>query len=845
MKKCGYLRNSISKVVLSDKCCFSTQAVQIEEFFKECESINRNPNQNHKSFVKDYCLRKQIGRIDPWFDSYAYTRLFQSCTEKTGLIEGKNIHGHVIKSGSNLDLFAWNTLLNMYSKLGNLMDAEMVFDEMPEKNTATWVPLIQGYAQLGDLNKPLELFRRIHTYGFELNPFAFSTILKVIVDMELLGHVNYIHGCVIKLGFESNAFVGSSLIDGYSANGLIRDAREVFEGILEKDIVSWTGMITAYAESGKGDGALNLFSQMRENGLKPNPFTFTSLLKASTSLEDVELGKSFHAFALKMQNESNYFVGSALVDMYAKCGGIEDARMVFNGFQERDVIVWSFMISRYAWSGEYEEAFGLFFQMWQASVAPNQFSYASFLHACSSLGALELGKQAHGHLVKLEFYSDVFVSSALIDTYAKCGRMDYAELVFSRLPCPNDVSWNSMIVGYVQLGFGEEALRLFQKMHESHVEITQVTFSSILRACACLAAMEQGTQIHSLIAKTHYYYDTPVNNALVDMYAKCGSIRDAWNVFNTMSYHDIVSWNAMINGYSLHGLGPDALELFEKMIETGSKPNHISFVGVLCACSNMGLVSKGREYFHAMTNDYGITPCMEHYSCMVRLLGRSGRLDESMKLIEDMPFEPSVTLWRALLGACVVHKNVNLGKLSAQRVLEMEPNDESAHVLLSNMYAASGRWDDVALIRKTMRKRGVRKEPGLSWIEIQGKVHSFGVDDTSHPEMRRISGMLEWLKRETRKAGYVPDRNVVLHDVEEDQKEQSLWVHSERLAIAFGLVSLPPGCPIRIIKNLRVCLDCHSAIKSMSKVVERQIVVRDMNRFHHFEDGKCSCTDYW
>lgn len=787
-----------------------------------------------------------IDRSRP-FDSYAYSCMFQDCIIGNNLINAKAVHCHVLKSGSGLDLFAWNTLLNMYVKLGHLLDARQLFDEMPQRNVVSLVTLIQGFVQCDEFDEAIGLFFRLHREGHGLNPFVFTTILKLLVNMDLAHLTWSIHACIYKLGYETDAFVGASLINAYSVCNLISAAREAFDDIIEKDMVSWTGMVCGYAENGYREEALELFSQMRKTGLKPNHFTLGSLLKACTGLgvdEAVDLGKCIHGCAIKTWYESNFYIGGALLDMYAKCGDIEDARGVFESIPHNDVILWSSMISRYAQSNRNEEALGLFHRMRQAFMVPNQFTFCSILQACANMGSMELGEQAHCYLAKVGLDSDIYVANALMDVYAKCGRIEDSVKLFSNVQHKTDVTWNTMIVGYTQLGHGEDALRLFHQMLDSQERATHVTYSSALRSCASLAAIDQGIQIHCLIIKSSVA-DVVVDNALIDMYAKCGDIKDACKVFDGMCQHDEISWNTMISGYSLHGLGEDALRTFGKMIEMDMKPNGITFVGVLSACSNMGLVDRGQAYFSSMTKKYGIEPSMEHYTCMVRLLGHAGYLDKAMRCIKEIPFQPSVMIWRALLSACIIYKDIELGKFSAQRVLEMEPQDESAYVLLSNLYAAVGRWDNVAFVRKSMKRKGVKKEPGLSWIEIQSEVHAFTVGDKSHPQMRVINAMLEWLNRKIKKAGYVPNLNVVLHDVEEDEKECLLWIHSERLALAFGLISTPPGSPIRILKNLRICPDCHVVIKIVSKVVQREIVVRDMNRFHHFKDGNCSCSDYW
>ncbi|XP_010249164.1 PREDICTED: putative pentatricopeptide repeat-containing protein At5g13230, mitochondrial isoform X2 [Nelumbo nucifera] len=758
----------------------------------------------------------------PEFNSHAYARLLQDCDcNGEASRRGMGVHCDILKRGGCLDLFAWNILLNMYVKSDLLLEARRLFDELRERNTVSFVTLIHGYAQSHQFTEAMELFRRLHREGNELNPFVFTTILKLLVSMELAELGWQVHASILKLGHDSNAFVATALIDAYSVCGLVHGAREVFDNIVEKDMISWSGMIACYAENDYFEEALEVFHQMRKVGLKPNNFTFASSLKACAGLASLDL------------------------ELYTKCGDVDDAQMVFEEMPHKDVILWSFMIARYSQSNRSEEAMKLFCQMKQAFVVPNQYTFASVLQACATMEDLELGKQIHGHVRKVGLDSDIFVKNALMDVYAKCGRMEDAMELFGKSHLRNDVTWNTVIVGYVQLGYGEEALRLFSEMHNDQIQSTQVTYSSVLRACANLTALEPGVQIHSLIVRTFFDKDMVVDNALIDMYAKCGSIKDARLVFDTMHDRDEVSYNSMISGYSLHGLSDDALRIFERMREEDIKPNKITFVGVLSACSNTGLVYQGQSYFNSMVQEYGIEPCIEHYTCMVWLLGRAGRLNEAVKFIEEIPFEPSVMVWRALLGASVIHNDIELGRVSAQHVLDMEPHDEAAHVLLSNMYATARRWDNVASIRKYMKRKGVKKEPGLSWIENQSGVHYFTVGDRSHPDIRAINGMLEWLKMKIKNAGYVPNCNVVLLDVEEDEKERLLWVHSERLALAFGLVSTPPGSPIRIIKNLRICIDCHAAIKFVSKVVQREIIVRDMNRFHHFNNGICSCGDYW
>eukprot|EP01018_Ginkgo_biloba_P006827 Gb_25737 [translate_table: standard] len=569
------------------------------------------------------------------------------------------------------------------------------------------------------------------------------------------------------------------------------------------------------------------------------------LLEWCVNRKALAQGKQVHAHIIISGFASIVFIGNNLVNMYAKCEKIEDARHVFDQMPKRQAITWTTIITGYAQNGLGDEALKLFWRMQRAGMRLNQFTFASVVKASAGIAALEPGKQVHSCILKTGFDSDVFVGSALVDMYAKCGIVEYARQVFDKMRERNVVSWSGMIAGYALNENDEEALKLFWQALMAGVKPNDFTFSSIFRACANLTALQQGRQVHCLSIKSGFDLYTFVGSSLVGMYAKCGSIEDASQVFDKLPERNLAAWNAMIIGCAQHGRTKEALQLFSQIQLAGMKPNDITFLCVLSACSHAGLVDEGRLYFDSMSQDHGITPRAEHYACIVDLLGRSGHLQEADDFIKQMPFEPIASVWGALLGACRMHGNMELGKLAAEKLFEMDPQNSGTHVLLSNIYAAAGRWDDVAKVRKMMKDRGVKKETGRSWIEVKNKVNTFVSDDTIHPQTEEIYAKLKTLTGQMEQAGYVPDTKFVLHDVEEDQKENLLSLHSEKLAVAFGLISTPSETTIRIMKNLRVCGDCHTAIKFISKTVQREIVVRDTNRFHHFKDGLCSCGDYW
>jgi len=536
---------------------------------------------------------------------------------------------------------------------------------------------------------------------------------------------------------------------------------------------------------------------------------------------------------------------NTMIAGYVKCMRLEDARQLFDEMPERDSVSWSGMIAGYTRFGNGMEALGLFSRMRCAGMKPDEFTFGSALSVCARLLIMEQGKQIHGLVVKGAFQSDVVVGSALVDMYAKGGSIDDAQQVFDEMPDRNSVSWNAMVAGYGRNMRGEEALNLFCKMQGEGVKLDGFSFASMLNACASLSVLEQGKHVHAHVVKTGFESNVFVGSALVNMYAKCGSIEDARQVFDKMCERDLVLWTAVITGYAQNGHGKDAIQLFEEMLRTGIRADHVTFTGVLSACSHAGLVVEGCRYFNSMIQDHCITPIPDHYACMIDLLGRAGRLMEAVSFINNMPFEPDAIVWGALLNACRIYDNMELGEHAAERLSRLQPQNPASYVLLSNIYSASGRWDDAANMIKMMQDMGVKKNPGCSWIEVKNKLYTFLVADRSHPESEKIYAMLRRLELQMKQAGYVPDTNFVLHDVEDESKKHILSYHSEKLAIAFGLMMIPHGIPIRIVKNLRVCGDCHTATKFISKIVGREIIVSDLNRFHHFKDGICSCGGYW
>ncbi|OAY75655.1 Pentatricopeptide repeat-containing protein [Ananas comosus] len=543
---------------------------------------------------------------------------------------------------------------------------------------------------------------------------------------------------------------------------------------------------------------------------------------------------------------------NTLVSAYSNNGDLPSARRLFDEMPDRDHFSWSSIISAYTRHSRPTEALRLYRQMQnqsndgsRRSNVDNKFTASSALAAATAVPCLNYGKEIHCHIVRAGFDSDIVVWGALSDMYAKCGSIDSARRVFDESPEKDVVSWTAMIERYFDVGRREEGLWLLYEMLRVGVRPNEFTFAGVLNAFAEMALEGKGKEVHGQLMRIGYDSSSFAGSALVHMYSKCGSIEKARKVFDGMPKPDLVSWTSIICGYSQNGHPEEALRYFDLLLRSGTKPDHVTFVGVLSASAHSGLVNRGREIFHSIKEEYGVEYTSDHYSCMIDLLSRSGRFKEAEELIDKMPMKPNKFLWASLLGGCRIHKNIRLAKRAAEALFQIEPENAATYVTLANIYGSAGLWDEVEKIRKKMDNIGVVKTPGSSWIEIKRKVHVFLVGDKSHPRAKEIYELLKKMNTKMKEEGYVPDTDFVLHDVEDEQKEGDLAYHSERLAVAFGIIATPEGTPIKVFKNLRICGDCHTAIKFISRIMHRVIVVRDSNRFHHVKGGSCSCGDYW
>ncbi|XP_073101629.1 pentatricopeptide repeat-containing protein At2g29760, chloroplastic [Elaeis guineensis] len=656
------------------------------------------------------------------------------------------------------------------------------------------------------------------------------------------------HAVLLRAAIFHDNHFASKLISflSVSPSGDLNYARKIFSQLDSPDVFIWNTMIRGHAKGLNPSDALSFFHLMVHSGVAAEHHTYPFVLTACARLQAPELGMRFHGETVKAGLESDVFVLNSLIQMYANCRFFEAAHKLFDGNPSRDVVSWNVMIRGYVHGGLCQQAFDWFEEMKAKNVGPDAVTVISLVSACSRLGDLERGRSLHLYSSELGFLTNnLKLSNAILDMYCKCGDLVSAWKFFDEMDERDSVTWTTMISGLANSGSFQEALELFGLMQREKVRPDEVVLVVVLLVCAQMGALDQGKYIHLLIDRYKVKRDIVLETALVDMYAKCGALDFALQIFGKMKERNVFTWNAMIGGLAMHGHGEHALELFERMLNERPMPDDVTFIGLLSACSHAGLVDEGLRLFRMMQDVYQIQPRMEHYGCMVDLLCRARLVRDAVAFIESMPIRPNAVLWASLIGACRALGEMQLAEKASKHVIELEPDSCGRYVMLSNLYAGIRRWDDASEVRNVMRAKGIEKTPGASWIELNGTVHQFVAGDRSHLLTNKIYMMVEEMCQRVRSAGHVSGTMEVLFDIEEEEKEHSLFLHSEKLAVAFGLISTAQGSPIRITKNLRVCMDCHSFLKAVSKVFGREIVARDRNRFHHFREGICSCKDFW
>ncbi|CAA2998744.1 pentatricopeptide repeat-containing At3g49170, chloroplastic [Olea europaea subsp. europaea] len=691
-------------------------------------------------------------------DLTVYSVLIKSCIRARNFDLGRVVHSRLVESKLECDSIALNSLISLYAKCGEWERAEEIFERMEgdKRDLVSWSAMISCYVRSGLNLQAIITFFEMVKFGEYPNEFCFSAVIQACSNKEYAWVGVVILGFVLKTGyFEADVCVGCALIDLF-AKGFydLELAKNVFDEMPEKNSVSWTLMITRCSQLGLPENAIELLRDMVLAGFAPDRFTFSSVLSACSELGWLFLGRQLQCWVIKNGMCSDVCVGCSLVDMYAKCSvnsSMDESRKVFDRMPEHNVMFWTAIITGYVQNGSFEkEAIELYCRMMiESRVKPNHFTFASVLKACGNLFNADLGEQIYNHVVKLGLASVNLVGNSLISMYAKTDRMEDARKAFEFLFERNLISYNALIDGYARNSDSNEAFELYIQIGGSRIGLDAFTFASLLSGAASVGTVGKGERIHAQLLKSGFESDQCVANALISMYTRCGNTEAAFQVFEQMEDWNVISWTSIITGFAKHGFAKRSLELFEQMLDFGAKPNGVTYIAVLSACS------------HA---------------------GRLGLLEKAIQFIKSMPFMADALVWRTLLSACRVHGNAELGKDAAEMIIEQDPNDPAAYILLSNLYASSGQWGKVAKIRKCLKERNLVKEAGCSWMEAENKVQKFYVGDTKHPRTRDIYEELDRLLLEIKEMGYVPNTDFVLHEVEEEQKEQYLFQHSEKIA---------------------------------------------------------------
>lgn len=754
--------------------------------------------------------------------------LLENCINNKAHIAGKILHAHILRIGAFADTFLANRLVELYSKCGQLVSARLVFDRMPqrniyscnamlscyckenqledahelfvrmlERNSVSWNTMISALVRNGYERRSLELYQMMRLGGFEPTRFTLASVLSACGGLGERMCGKECHGVAIKLGLDTNVYVGNASLGMYAKCGMVGDAVKAFWDLTEPNEISFTALMGGLVEADRIEEAFDMFKLMHRNGIRIDSVSLSSVLGVcakggsgdfgAISDDDCELhivpGKQIHGLTVKLGFENNLHLSNSLLDMYAKngdmdsaemafanlsevsvvswnimiggygqkdkkekamqymewmqssgfepddvthinmlvacikCGDVKTARMIFDRLEHQSLSSWNALLSGYTQNGYHRETVNLFGEMQFQNVQPDRTTLAILLSSCAALGHLETGRQAHARLIKPGFHTDTYVGSGLIGMYLKCGRVAGAKHVFNGVHLLDTVCWNSMIAGLSFNSMDGEAFSIFIEMLRKGTLPTEFSYATVLSCCAKLSSLSQGKPVHGLIVKDGYADDVFVGSALVDMYSKCGNICEARQFFNLMPFKNTVTWNEMLHGYAQNGCGDEAVCVYRQMIQSGARPDDITFVAVLTACSHSGLVDPGITIFNSMQKKHGVAPLPDHYTCIIDSLGRAGRFNELESIINKMPYKDDPVVWEVLLSSCRVHSNVSLARRAADELFRLDQKNSAPYVLLANMYASLGRWDDANDVRSVMIEQQVLKDPGFSWVE--------------------------------------------------------------------------------------------------------------------------------
>lgn len=822
---------------------FPRNQVSWRGFLEEVEHFGLEKHKVLEEFV-------QLQNKGVNFDGVVFAMVLRICTVLMYRFLGLAIHGGLIKRWlDNSDTRVVSALMGFYGRCVNPDIANKIFDKMPERDDLAWNEITMVNLRGGNWEKAVKMFRDMQFSRGKAYDRTLVKLLQFCSNKEGFAEGRQIHGYVLRLGFESNVSMCNSLIIMYSRNGKLESSRKVFNSMKERNLSSWNSIVSSYTKFGYLDDAMGLLDEMEACGLKPDIVTWNSLLsgyaskalsrdavavlkrmqiaglKPNTSsisslLQAVaepgllKLGKAIHGYVIRNQLWYDVYVVTTLIDMYIKTGCLPYARMVFDMMDEKNIVAWNSLISGLSYAGLLNDAEVLMSAMEKEGIKPDAVTWNNLVYGYATWGETE-------------------------KALAVIGKMKENGVA------PNVVSWTAILSGCSKNGNFRNALKVFIKMQQEGVSPNSATISNLLRILGCLSLLYSGKEVHSFCLKNNLIRDAHVATALVDMYAKSGDLQSAAEIFWGIKNKPLASWNCMIMGYAMFRRNEEGIAVFNAMLEAGMEPDAITFTSVLSVCKNSGLVREGWKYFDLMRSHYGIIPTIEHYSCMVDMLGRSGYLDEAWDFIQTMPLKPDATVWGAFLSSCKIRRDLELAEIAWKRLQVLEPHNSANYMIMINLYSNLNRWEDVEHVRNSMRNHRVRVQDLWSWIQIVQTVHVFFAEGIAHPDEGEIYFEMYKLVSEMKKSGYVPDTSCINQDISESEKEKLLMGHTEKLAITYGLIKKKGIAPIRVVKNTNICSDCHTVAKYISVLRNREIVLHEGARVHHFRDGKCSCNNSW
>nr|AYM00476.1 pentatricopeptide repeat protein [Salvia miltiorrhiza] len=627
-----------------------------------------------------------------------------------------------------------NSQLKELVKAGHLRSARNMFDALPHRDEISWTTMISGYVNASDSSQALSLFSKMWvTPNSRMDDFLLSLALKACGLNVNLKFGETLHAYSVKTGFVNSVFVGSALLDMYMKNGRVFDGCRFFDEMPLRNVVSWTAIITGLVRGGCSLQGLSYFADMWRDGVEHDSYTFAIALKACADLQLLKHGKEIHARTIKNGVDTTSYVVNSLASMYNKCGNLAYGLHLFENMSKPDVVSWTSVINTYVQTGSDHQGIQAFVRMRECGVCPNEYTYAAVISGVANVARIVWGRQLHALVLQGGLADSLSVANSLMTMYSKCGQTNSASAIFHEMTRRDIISWSTIIAGHAQGGYGEEALELLSWMRREGPKPTEFALSSVLSVCGSMAILEQGRQLHAYALTVGLDQTALIRSALINMYSKCGSLQDAEKTFSLSHNDDIVSWTAMINGYAEHGHSREAIDLFEKLRHFGLRPDPVTLIGVLSACSHVGLLELGFHYFDSMTKEYEIAPSKEHYGCMIDLLCRAGRLQEAENMIKSMPVERDDVVWSTLLRASREHGDVERARTAAEQLLQRDPDCAGTHITLANIYASRGKWSEAAQVRKLMKSKRVIKETGWSWIKIKDQVSAFVAGDRTHP----------------------------------------------------------------------------------------------------------------